>query len=97
MSKLKIALVGYGHLGKWHAEKANTLEELYAIVDPLEDNRDQAASKFPKAKVVSSLEEILDEVDAVLVVTPTKYHYEISSKVLKAKKHLFMFSYGCLF
>ena len=89
MSKLKIALVGYGHLGKWHAEKANTLEELYAIVDPLEDNRDQAASKFPKARVVSSLEEILDEVDAVLVVTPTKYHYEISSKVLKAKKHLF--------
>lgn len=89
MSKLKIALVGYGHLGKWHAEKANTLEELYAIVDPLEDNRDQAASKFPNAKVVSSLEEILDEVDAVLVVTPTKYHYEISSKVLKAKKHLF--------
>ena len=46
MSKLKIALVGYGHLGKWHAEKANTLEELYAIVDPLEDNRDQAASKL---------------------------------------------------
>ena len=89
MKDIKVALVGYGHLGKWHAQKADSLASLYAVVDPVAENRERAKENFPQTKTVSDLDEVLNEVDAVLVVTPTKYHFDLSKKVLEAGKHLF--------
>ncbi len=41
MSKVKVAVIGYGHLGKWHTQKAAGLEnsELVAVVEPFEANK----------------------------------------------------------
>ena len=36
MTKIKVAIIGYGHLGKWHAQKAEafpSLSELKYIVE----------------------------------------------------------------
>ncbi len=89
MKEIKVALVGYGHLGKWHAQKADSLASLYAVIDPIAENTERAKENFPNIKTASELDEVLSEVDAVLVVTPTKYHFELCQKVLKAGKHLF--------
>ncbi|EQC47577.1 Gfo/Idh/MocA family protein [Bacteriovorax sp. Seq25_V] len=91
MTKVKVALIGYGHLGKWHAQKAQSLDssELIAIVDPSEASRALAAEAFPGVKVLASLDEVINEIDAGLIVTPTSYHFAVAKQLIAAKKHVF--------
>ncbi len=91
MKKVKVALIGYGHLGKWHAEKAAKLSEsdFIGIVDPSEVARNRAKESFPELKVVSSLDEIKDSIDAVIISSPTSFHYEISKEAINLGLHVF--------
>ena len=38
MKKINVAVIGYGHLGRWHAQKTNSISEvnLVAIVESFE-------------------------------------------------------------
>lgn len=91
MKKVKVAVIGYGHLGKWHAQKAHQLEgsELVAIVEPSESGQKLAAEAYPDCRVVSSLSEIIDDIDAGIIVTPTSHHYEGVKTLLQKNKHVF--------
>ncbi len=91
MKKVKVALIGYGHLGKWHAQKADQLEnsELIAIVEPSEKAQALAKADHPNCRVVSNLSEVINDIDAGIVVTPTTYHYEVVKNLLKSNKHVF--------
>lgn len=91
MNKVKVALIGYGHLGKWHAQKAQALEtsELIAIVDPSEKSRELAKESFPDVKIVAELDEVMNEIDAGLVVTPTSYHAAVAQTLIENGKHVF--------
>lgn len=91
MKKVNVALIGYGHLGKWHAEKMahHPLAHLVAIVEPFDKNQIIAKEKYPQIKVVSTLEEILPEIDAVAIVTPTSFHKNLVVQSLEAHKHVF--------
>ena len=91
MNKIKVAVIGFGHLGKWHTQKADGLEasELVAIVEPSEKNRLAAKELYPMVKIVSGIDEIIDDIDAGIIVTPTSTHFELTKKLLKAKKHVF--------
>lgn len=91
MTKVKSALVGYGHLGKWHAQKSEKLEacEFIAIVEPFEENQIKAKEAHPDLKIVSSLSDIWNEIDAVVIATPTSLHYEIVKQAIENNKHVF--------
>lgn len=91
MSKVRVALIGYGHLGKWHAQKAQALEssELVAIVDPSEKSRELARESFPDTRILGDLNEVIDEIDAGIVVTPTSYHFAVAKQLLENNKHVF--------
>ncbi len=91
MSKIKVAVLGYGHLGKWHCQKVDVCEEsfLYAIVEPFEKNQIAARENHPSAKIVSSIDEVIDEIDAGIIVTPTSTHFEMAKILLENKKHIF--------
>ncbi|MAX65539.1 MAG: Gfo/Idh/MocA family oxidoreductase [Bacteriovoracaceae bacterium] len=91
MNKVKVAVIGYGHLGKWHAQKADALEnsELVAIVEPMEANRSAAKEAYSSVEVVADVKEIMDRIDAAVVVTPTSFHYEMVKDLLKNDKHVF--------
>jgi len=97
MAKLKIAVIGLGHLGKFHAEKlAQRPEaELVALVDINSQQLKEVAQKInQKFKIFPHLttdyKEILNEVDAVSIVTPTVSHYEIAKTFLEAGKAVFL-------
>ncbi len=87
--QVNVAIVGHGHLGKWHAQKANALESanLIAIVEPF--NKEEVNKLYPQLKVVDNINQIMDEIDAAVVVTPTSTHYEIVKELLENKKHVF--------
>ncbi|WP_276348710.1 Gfo/Idh/MocA family oxidoreductase [Daejeonella sp. JGW-45] len=91
MGEIKFAVIGYGHIGRRHAEMIERTPEaeLVAIVDvkPLKE-----LGAIPDGiPVLSSLNELLSsglEVDVVNICTPNGFHAEQSLKVLEARKHL---------
>ncbi len=92
MTKIRVAIIGYGHLGKWHAEKVHCFPELATlqyIVEKSEVNRLKARENHPNAIVVSDLDECIDHIDAGMIVTPTSFHFALAKKLLEHNKHVF--------
>ncbi len=91
MSKLRVAVLGVGHLGQHHARISaqSPHAELVAVVDPGEERGREIAAK-QGTRWVASLEEILPEVDAIQIAAPTGLHQELGLKALAAGKSLLM-------
>lgn len=89
MAKIKVASIGYGHLGRWHAQKvqACAAAELVAVVEKAPAA--QAAAKEAGLPVVSDLAEVLAQIDAAIIATPTSTHFEVALALLNAGKHVF--------
>ncbi len=85
---LKVAVVGVGHLGKWHADKyaAATDCELIAVVDTNIENAGVIARKHG-ADAYSDYRDIIPLIDAISLVVPTSLHYKIARDFLEAGIH----------
>jgi predicted dehydrogenase len=85
---LRVAVVGVGHLGKWHADKYADAAacELVAVVDTNIANARAIAQKHGAA-AYSDYREIMPLVDAISLVVPTSLHYKIAREFLKAGIH----------
>lgn len=92
MKKVRVATIGYGFLGKWHAQKAAALTELcelVAVVEKFPAARENAKVAHPQTRVVETWQEIANEIDAAVIVTPTSLHYAVARDLLLAGKHVF--------
>jgi predicted dehydrogenase len=89
MSKLRLAVIGAGRLGGFHAQKLAKRDdvELVAIVDTVESSRQRVASECG-AKPLADYAELIGQVDAAVVATPTTFHYDVSRKLIDAGMHL---------
>ena len=88
---LKAGVLGAGHLGKIHLRLLNESER-YDLVGFYDSNKDygkEIAAQFGYRQF-DTLEELLENVDMVDVVTPTTFHYDSAKKVIEAGKHLFI-------
>ncbi len=84
MKKLRVAVIGTGYLGKFHAEKYAQMDEveLIGIVDIDQSVSEKIAKKFNTA-VYTDHREILDRVDAVSIVVPTSAHFPVAKDCLE--------------
>lgn len=92
MKKIRVAVFGYGHLGKWHCQKVEAhsdIVDFVAIVEMFPESQELARAQHPKVKVVSDIEEIINEIDAAFIVTPTSTHFALASYLLLQGKHVF--------
>lgn len=92
MKKVRIAVLGYGHLGKWHCQKVEAhsdVAEFVAIVEKFPQGQESARINHPKARIVSDIKEVINDIDAAFVVTPTSTHFELVSYLLENNKHVF--------
>lgn len=92
MNKVRVAVIGYGHLGKWHCQKVEAhkdVAEFVAIVEKFPAGQEAARNNHPGVKIVSDLKEIIADIDAAFVVTPTSTHFELVSYLLQQNKHVF--------
>ncbi|MEW6673768.1 MAG: Gfo/Idh/MocA family oxidoreductase [Thermodesulfobacteriota bacterium] len=82
--KLRVAVIGTGYLGKFHAEKYANMDDvdLVGVVDINQAQAEEIAGKV-KTKAYASHKEILDKVDAVSVVVPTPAHFAVSRDFLE--------------
>ncbi len=89
---IKMGLFGVGHLGKIHLKLLKGLTSDYELVgfhDPDPAMSAKVAAEFG-VKAFGTVDELLDSVDAVDVVTPTLTHYELASRAVKKFKHVFI-------
>jgi len=91
MSKVKAALIGYGHLGRWHADKMYKVKncEFVGIVESDVSKHQAIAEKFPGVKVVATYEDVLNDVDAFVIATPTSTHFSLMKQLIQKNKHVF--------
>lgn len=88
---LKIGVLGAGHLGKIHINciKQLSVYELIGFYDQ-DVNTARKVSEDLQVKSFPSVEELIDSVDVVDIVTPTISHFECASLALKKGKHVFI-------
>lgn len=91
MNKLNIGLLGAGHLGKIHLKclLATQCWHLSGFFDPDEKNAQSVIAQYGLRRF-TSLEEMLREVDAVDIVTPTTSHFALATQAIRAGKHVFV-------
>ena len=89
MDKVRTAVVGVGHQGKWHAEKFAALADshLVAVVDKDADRCKILAAEL-NAEPVSDFRDLIGAVDAVSIASPTRSHFDIASALLENDIHV---------
>jgi predicted dehydrogenase len=83
-SKIAVAVVGVGYLGKFHAEKYADSEKatLVAVADIDKGKAESVANQLGVA-AFSDYRELLGRVRCVSVAVPTRSHYQVASDFLK--------------
>lgn len=89
---LKIGVLGAGHLGKIHIKLILELKEEFELIgfyDSDDKIADTVAENF-KIKRYTSVQELLNDVECIDIVTPTLSHFDLASQTLRKSKHVFI-------
>src|SRR5437660_1925498 len=89
MKKLRVGVVGVGHIGSNHARLYAEISstEFTAVYD-VEPFRSRTISSKFGAAPAKSLDEFISMVDAASVATPTNTHYSVARSLLAKGKHV---------
>ena len=89
--KLKIGVLGAGHLGKIHLRLLEE-SEAYELVG-FYDSQPQISAKISKefgCRSFPDVNSLFNEVDVIDIVTPTLSHFELAKKALENGLHVFL-------
>jgi predicted dehydrogenase len=87
MEKVKVGIIGVGYLGTQHARILSYLEraELIGVAD-IDFKKAMVIGNRHGVKYYDNYEDMLDEIDAGIVATPTSEHFSISMRLLQEGK-----------
>jgi len=89
MKKLRVGVVGIGHIGSNHARLYSEIDSAdFAAVYDVDLARSNGIAKKFGATVAKSLEEFAGLIDAASVATPTRTHFAVARLLLERGKHL---------
>ncbi len=88
---LKAGVLGAGHLGKIHLRLLEQSEK-YTLVGFYDTNTSQAKSIAEEFgyQLFESIDELINAVDVVDIVTPTFAHFEVAKLAIQKGKHVFI-------
>ena len=88
---LKVAVVGVGYLGEFHAQKYAALEEckLIGVVD-IDNKKGEKVATELGVNFYEDYNEILDIVDVVSIVVPTVNHFKTAKAFLESGVHVLL-------
>ena len=89
MDKVNISLIGVGRMGQFHLNVVSQINQinLSGIYDADENHLNEISQKHNIRKF-NSLDEAIDNADAVIIASPTMYHFEIAKKAVEKGKHV---------
>jgi len=91
MKKIKIGVIGTGHLGKLHIKMFKQIKDCELI--GIYDSNDQAAkdvSQELNLKKYENIDDLVDDAQAVSIAVSTTAHYEVAKKCLEKGIHIFV-------
>uniref|UniRef100_UPI004048D78E Gfo/Idh/MocA family protein n=1 Tax=Polaribacter sp. TaxID=1920175 RepID=UPI004048D78E len=88
---LKVGVLGAGHLGKIHLRllQESSKYELVGFYDPSEENSHKVAKEFGYHRF-DSVEELIQNVEVVDIVTPTLSHFDCAKLAIEHGCHIFI-------
>ncbi len=88
---IKIGVIGVGHLGKHHVEHFHTIKEANLVgVYDIDKSQSEKISNLYGIQSFDNIDSLLNEVDAVSIVTPTPEHKSVAIKCIEKRKHVFI-------
>ncbi|MEX2138922.1 MAG: Gfo/Idh/MocA family oxidoreductase [Pirellulales bacterium] len=86
---LRIAVIGAGHLGRFHAKLLGELDdvELVGVVDPVEESALRVAAEC-NTSAIATVKDLLGRIDAAIVATPTRFHHAVGCELLRNGVHV---------
>ena len=91
MSKTRVGIIGCGGMARSHASRFSMISDQVEITATVDVARARASGGRPVARRgdgFRGLPEILDKVDAVLLVLPHHLHHPVTLECLAAGKHV---------
>ncbi len=88
---IKIGVFGTGHLGKFHLNNWKEIPgvELVGFYDPDDDTAIEVSNKYQIARFLNP-EELVNACDAVDIVAPTNFHFELCELAIRRGRHVFV-------
>jgi predicted dehydrogenase len=88
---IKVGVFGVGHLGKFHLNNWREMQnvQLVGFYDPSEETAAEVQTKYG-LKRYANPDDLLKAVDAVDIVSPTPYHFELCAAAIRMGKHVFV-------
>ena len=88
---IKVGVIGVGHLGQHHVKHYLSLKDanLVGIVDTDQERATEISKEFA-IPLFNELQDFLNQVDAVSIVTPTPHHAQIAETCIANDIHVFI-------
>lgn len=88
---LRIGVFGAGHLGKFHLNNWKEIDDvtLVGFYDPDDKNALAVAEKYG-LKRYDNVSDLINDCDAIDVIAPTPFHFELCEAALRNGKHVFV-------
>jgi predicted dehydrogenase len=87
---LKIAVIGIGHIGIHHARILSNNPEIKLVaISDIDESKSHLANKF-HTTFIRDYQNLPDNLNAVIISTPTSSHYQIAKFFLNKNKHVFI-------
>lgn len=92
MEMLKIGVAGAGHLGKIHIRILKNLDTKFNLVGFYDSDPDLASEVEAEfgIRAFNSIEELINNIDCLDVVTCTLSHFEVAKLAAQSRKHIFI-------
>ncbi|HVK97084.1 MAG TPA: Gfo/Idh/MocA family oxidoreductase [Flavisolibacter sp.] len=88
---LKVGVFGTGHVGKFHLNNWQEINdaELVGFFDPDDAVAEDVITKY-RLKRYTNEDDLIAVCDAVDIVTPTQFHFDLCAKAIRKSKHVFV-------
>ena len=94
MQSLKFAVIGYGYWGPNLVRNLMSLSDctVQSVCDRDRDRLEHLKRLYPEVEITSEIDDVTtdDRVDAVVIATPVRFHFEMAKQCLEAGKHTFI-------